>query len=241
MQTLNVNCLCVAASGAPLVRSCVDAACSLTSNPLGRRRSIRRVSKRPTSLFPSATKRYRAYRFCHSKHINARDYQCFWNNLAIVQGRAQTAIRMRSVLYADNVSSRTMRCGRTAHPLMLAVWFVVAAVAMARALHAQTYVPPPPSRSWPVNGRQGSTQRNGQGVVVPPPASLGTRQTSSSAETDTNRTATAPAVTDGAPQPARTDQKSFWETTTGFFTAVAGLVTAVAGLIAAVRSRKAAS
>jgi hypothetical protein len=35
LQTLNVNCVCIAASGAPLVRSRVNAACSLTSDPLG--------------------------------------------------------------------------------------------------------------------------------------------------------------------------------------------------------------
>jgi len=34
LHTLNVNCLCIAASGAPLVRSRVGAACSLTSDPL---------------------------------------------------------------------------------------------------------------------------------------------------------------------------------------------------------------
>src|SRR6185369_2782673 len=34
LQTLNVNCGCIAASGAPLVRSRVCAACSLTSDPL---------------------------------------------------------------------------------------------------------------------------------------------------------------------------------------------------------------
>jgi hypothetical protein len=34
LQTLNVNTVCIAASGAPLVRSRVDAACSLTSDPL---------------------------------------------------------------------------------------------------------------------------------------------------------------------------------------------------------------
>ena len=37
LQTLNVNTVCIAASGAPLVRSRVDAACSLTSDPLGGR------------------------------------------------------------------------------------------------------------------------------------------------------------------------------------------------------------
>ena len=36
LQMLNVNCLCIAASGAPPVRSRVYAACSLTSGPLGR-------------------------------------------------------------------------------------------------------------------------------------------------------------------------------------------------------------
>src|SRR2546423_2943066 len=35
LQTLNVNTVCSAASGAPLVRSRVCAACSLTSDPLG--------------------------------------------------------------------------------------------------------------------------------------------------------------------------------------------------------------
>src|SRR6185369_2884048 len=35
LQTLNVNCSCIAASGAPLVRSRVNAACSLASDPLG--------------------------------------------------------------------------------------------------------------------------------------------------------------------------------------------------------------
>jgi len=39
LQTLNVNCVCIAASGAPPVRSRVGAACSLTSGPLGGRRS----------------------------------------------------------------------------------------------------------------------------------------------------------------------------------------------------------
>ena len=34
LQTLNVNCVCFAASGAPLVRSHVNAACSLASDPL---------------------------------------------------------------------------------------------------------------------------------------------------------------------------------------------------------------
>ncbi len=38
-RTLNVNCLCIAASGAPPVRSRLYAACSLTFDPLGRPQS----------------------------------------------------------------------------------------------------------------------------------------------------------------------------------------------------------
>jgi len=41
LQTLNVNTVCISASGVPLVRSRVNAACSLTSTPLGRPRSLR--------------------------------------------------------------------------------------------------------------------------------------------------------------------------------------------------------
>jgi len=36
LQTLNVNIVCIAASGAPPVRLRGDAACSLTSDPLAR-------------------------------------------------------------------------------------------------------------------------------------------------------------------------------------------------------------